>query len=358
MLDQETLLLEDLTIPTLTFPEYRKICESFHNFLPSDVEKKKAHADELFGLVQKSYADQGGIKGSGFNSPDDMVKNIPMWKLSKKDGKINAAGLYKDSSGRKRVATSTDGSDAGRKAAADIVVNDLKQNRSHQEVSGKSLSFLKKLMPIKDHLHSYESAEKFHASRGDTISKPADDDKEVLRHPELKEHMYSRVIGGHTHTKVMIGTMGNKITEATVYDKAVEQENGKDSPLSPEPFKKGEWTFNPKGHAPSQAKERRPDWKPEYWHQLHDKVHAVLTDHKKQVSPKGAYPKPVKSGEALFYSGKQKQGYFANVDHAKKEIRLITVLPAGQSRVTKPTDQKIVLDHVEILEDTQIFYLD
>ncbi len=353
MTEHEELLLEDLSIKPVSFIEYRLMNEGFHNFLPSDIDKKNSHAKEVFDMVQKSYADQGGIKGSGFNSPEDMVKNIPMWKLSKKDGKVNAAALYKDTQGRKRVSTSTDGSDAGRKAAGDIIVNDLKQQRAHMEVSGKSLSFLKKLMPIKDHLHSFESAEKFHKSRGDTITRPSEDDKEVIRHPELKDHFYSRNIGGETHTKVMLGTQGNKITEATVYDKDVERENGKDSAMSPEPFKKGDWTFNPKGHAPSQAKNHRPEFTPAYWHQLHDKVHNVLQDHTKQLIKRGEMPKRVKNGECLFYSGKQQQGYFANIDHSKKEVRLITVLAKGHQRVTKPTDQKIVLDHVENNENYQ-----
>lgn len=351
----DELLLEDLSIEPLTFTEYRMLNEVYHNFLPSDVEKKKAHAKEVFDMVQKSYADRGGIKGSGFSSPEDMIKHIPMWKLAKKDGKVISASLYKDQNGRKRVAASSNGSDEGKKAAGHMMISDLKLKRAHMEVSGKSLSFLKKIADIKPHLHSYEAAEKFHKSRGDSISRPSDDDKEVARHPELKDHMYSRMIGGHLHTKVMIGHQGNRITEAKVYDKEHEQENGKDSPLGQETFKKGDWTFNPKGHAPSQAKEHRPDWKPEYWHTLHDKVHAVLNDHEQQHVDKGQFKQKVKSGEALFYSRKQKQGYFANVDHNKKEIRLITVLPPGQSRITKPTDQRIILDSVDLL---QIIYVD
>lgn len=353
----DELLLEDLTILPMSFREYRALNEGFHNFLPGHIEQKKSHAKEVFDMIQKSYADQGGIRGNGFSSPDDMV-NIPFWKLSKKDGKVNAAALYKDSGGRKRICTTTDGSIEGKRAAADIVVNDLKQQRAHLEVSGKSLSFLKKLMPITDHVHSYASAEKFHKSRGDTISRPEPDDKEVLRHPELKDHMYSRIIGGHAHTKIMLGNLGNPITESSVYDKKHELENGKDSPLSQTPFKKGDWTFDPKGHAPSQAKEHRPNWPSEYWHQLHDKVHAVLNDHKQQVVAKGLHAKPAKNGECLFYSSKQKQGYFANVDHENKKIRLITVLAPGHSRITKPTDQKIVLDHVELSENIQIIILD
>lgn len=207
----EEILLEDSTIEILTFTQYRELSESFHNFLPSHQDKKHAHAQEVFDLVQNSYADQGGIHGTGFASPDDMVQNLPMWKLSKRDGKVNAAALYKDSYGRKRVAISTDGTPEGRKAAGDIVMNDLKQQRAHLEVSGKSLSFLKKLMPISDHLYTFDSAQKFHAGRGETIDRPSDTDPEVLRHPDLKDNLYTRKIGSHKHTKVMLGQIGNKI---------------------------------------------------------------------------------------------------------------------------------------------------
>lgn len=205
-------LLEDLSIDnSLSFKEYRFLIESFHNFLPQHEDKKKEHAQEVFDMIHKSYADQGGIHGSGFKSPEDMVKNIPMWKVHKKDGKVHAVALYKDKAGRKRVALGTDGSDTGKSAASNIVTSDLKQKRAHMEVSGKSLSFLKKHINLKDHLHSFESAKKFHDSNGDKIEKPEADDPEVVRHPELKDHMYTRDIGGQKHTKVMLGVMGKTI---------------------------------------------------------------------------------------------------------------------------------------------------
>ena len=205
-------LLEDLSIDnSLSFKEYRLISETFHNFLPQHEDKKKEHAQEVFDMIHKSYKDQGGIHGSGFKTPEDMVKNIPYWKVHKKDGKVHAVALYKDKAGRKRVALGTDGSDTGKAAASNIVTSDLKQKRAHMEVSGKSLSFLKKHINLKDHLHSFESAKKFHESNGDKIEKPEDDDPEVVRHPELKDHMYTRDIGGQKHTKVMLGTMGKTI---------------------------------------------------------------------------------------------------------------------------------------------------
>lgn len=163
-------------------------------------------------MIQKAYADQGGMHGSGFKSPEDMVKNIPMWKLSKKDGKVTSVAMYKDSgSGRKRVAIATDGSDHGKRAIGDTVTSDLKQKRAHMEVSGKSLSFLKKQMHIKDHAHSFESAKAYHEKNGETIQRPPDDDPEVVRHPELKDHFYQRKIGDHMHTKIMLGSTGKTI---------------------------------------------------------------------------------------------------------------------------------------------------
>ena len=355
---EDFLLLEDATLPEISFSEYRELNEGFKNFLPSDVEKKHKHAQEVFDMIQKSYADQGGIKGTGFGSPQEMVEKIPMWKIGTHKGKIVAVALYKDAEGRKRVAMGTDGTPEGKDSAVSALVNDLKQKRAHAEISGKSLSFLRKHVDISKHLQSYDAAERFHSGRGDTITRPLDSDPEVIRHPDLKPYMYSRPIGGHNHTKVMIGYTGNNIEEATVYDKRFEKQNGKDSALSPERFMKGEWNFKPKIHVPSQAKERRPEWTSDDWHTLHDKVHGVLTDYKKQYVPQGQLPAKVKNGEVLFYSRKQKQGYFTNIDHQTKEVRMITVLPPGKSRVTKPDDQRIVLDHVEIPENTQIIILD
>ena len=194
----------------LSFREY--LSEQYKNLLPRHEEDKVKHAHEVFNLIQTAYKDQGGIHGSGFKSPEDMVQNIPMWKLSKKDGKVTGVALYKDSEGRKRVAIATDGSDHGKKAIGNVVRDDLKQTRAHMEVSGKSLSFLKKQIHISDHVHSYEAAEKYHAQNGTQISHPPEDDPEVVRHPELKDHFYQRKIGDHFHTKLLLGKTGNSIS--------------------------------------------------------------------------------------------------------------------------------------------------
>lgn len=187
------------------FQEYLQLDERFVNLLPKDEAAKHEHKHEVFKMLQKSYEDQGGIHGSGFHSPDDMVKNIPFWKMHKKDGKITSVSMYKDSQGRKRVAVASNGTEEGKKALAKSMADDFKQNRSHGEVSGKSLSFLKKQINIKDHAHSFESAKAYHSAKGDEIKKPDDKDPEVVRHPELKDHFYQRKIGDSWHTKVLLG---------------------------------------------------------------------------------------------------------------------------------------------------------
>lgn len=191
-----------------TFKQY--IEERFVNLLPHQEEEKRKHAKEVYGLVQKSYSKIGGIHGSGFKDHEDMVKNIPLWKLHKKDGQIKAVTLYKDKGGRKSVAVATDGSEEGKKALGHIVKDDITRNRSYKEVSGPSLSFGKKhITDIHKHIIHPDEVKKH--LKGEEIRKPPHDDPEIQRHPELKDHFYQRKIGDHWHTKVMLGTPGKKI---------------------------------------------------------------------------------------------------------------------------------------------------
>lgn len=194
-----------------TFKRYLQ--ERFINLLPQDSDKKREHAELLHGMLKKSYADQGGIHGSGFANPADMVSKIPMWKIHKSGGKIRAAAFYKDKEGRKRVAITTDGSDEGKVAAARIMVDDIRQGRSYGETSGKSLSFLKKHAGehLKNHVKSFEEVSTIAKASGEQIQRPPEDDPEVQRHPEYKDHFYQRQIGGEWHTKLMVGTSGKPI---------------------------------------------------------------------------------------------------------------------------------------------------
>jgi hypothetical protein len=195
----------------LTFTRFL-LQEHFHNLIGDHPDKEK-HKQEVFDMVQKAYEPIGGIHGSGFNDPDDMAKKIPFWKIKKKDGKIKAVALYKDKGGRKRVAVATDGSREGKGHLANIMHDDVKRHRAYAEQSGSSLSFLKKQLPEghlkKIALHHDEVKRLMPDDEIDTHVQH--DDPEVQAHPELKDHFYRRKIGDEWHTKISLGTPGNKI---------------------------------------------------------------------------------------------------------------------------------------------------
>ncbi len=85
--------------------------EGINNLFTKD--KKQEVVDIVWDLLQKSYAPIGGIKGSGFNSKEDMY-NIPFWKTVTVNNKIVAGIMYKDKDFRKTVAVFTDGTKVGK----------------------------------------------------------------------------------------------------------------------------------------------------------------------------------------------------------------------------------------------------
>lgn len=176
-------------------------------------EKKEKYADEVWNMIQNAYKKIGGIRGSGFQSKEDMINNIPFWKVATKNGKVVAIAMYKDKGGRKRVASATDGTDEGKDKLEMIGKEDLSQERSYAEVSSSSLKFIlrrwKGPKDIKDYMILPQEAEKV---LGEKLKYPVpDNDPEVIAHPELKKYFYQREIGGHYHTKLMIGKPGVKL---------------------------------------------------------------------------------------------------------------------------------------------------
>lgn len=178
-----------------------------------DPEKKKAYADVVWDMLQNAYAKIGGIRGSGFSSKEDMIKNIPFWKVAKKDGRVVAVALYKDKGGRKMIASATDGTREGRDKLEAMGKEDIVLQRSYAEVSSNALKFMlarwKGPGDIKRYMILPKDAEKV---LGDELKYPVpDDDPEAIAHPELKDYFYQREIGGRYHTKLMIGTPRKKL---------------------------------------------------------------------------------------------------------------------------------------------------
>ena len=173
-----------------------------------DVISRNEYKDEVYELLQRAYKDIGGIKGNGFNSADDMVKNMPFWKIAKVKGKIVAIILYKDKNGRKAVAMATDGSRDGILKLKDILKNVL--SRSYMEASSNALRFAIKFLGV-------ELLKKYAISIDDVKQLLHDDEilegseKYKTDYPDLADYFYSRKIGSSIETKIMIGTPNLKI---------------------------------------------------------------------------------------------------------------------------------------------------
>jgi len=180
-----------------SFKDYILIEESFKNLLKD--EDKDKYKQEVWDILQKSYAKvKGGLQGSGFQSPDTMVKKIAMWKLGFRNNKLVSVAMYKDKFGRKRVAVGTTGKD-GIKLLANNVAADFQ--RAYGEQSGPGLKWTIKY--FKDLYMRYRI--------------PAIDAVKILKLKEgdykiISEFEYARKIaGGEWHTKEMMGTPGNEI---------------------------------------------------------------------------------------------------------------------------------------------------
>ncbi len=184
------------------------LVERFVNLLGDDPEKDK-YVDVVWDMITKSYARIGGIQGKGFSTKEDLINNIPFWKLVRKDGDIVAGAFYRDKAGRKRVAVATNGTDTGKVALASIMANDF--DRAYFEVSDPSLRFMVKQVGL-DFVQGYaRSVEQAQQISGDELQAPPANDPHVVKYPSLANNFYQRDIGGHMHTKIMLGTTGNKI---------------------------------------------------------------------------------------------------------------------------------------------------
>lgn len=194
------------------------ITERYANLFIRDREQRERYKDQVWAILQKSYAAIGGIKGKGFSSPDDMM-NLPMWKLGVRDGQVNAVIMYKDKSGRKSVAMGTDGSEAGQWFITDMLKNEL--SRSYGEKSKAALGKVMKMMP-------FDVIEKFLVSP-DRVAEmqpndsvlpiksvrkedwPSDARMTLDKYPQLIDYGYLRDIGGEMVFKVMLGSPGKSI---------------------------------------------------------------------------------------------------------------------------------------------------
>lgn len=189
--------------------ERNDLNERYINIIDNNAEKDK-YKDIVWDLLQKSYAKIGGIKGSGFNNPDDM-KSISFWKLIRKNGEIVAGKLYKDSNGRKSVASFTNQTKEGAIALADLVANEF--DRSMGEVSADMLRFIIRSNGIQNVVKYAKTVDEASKILKKKLNTEHVDPAYPEKYPELAQFFYSREIGGHQHTKVLLGTPGQGIVD-------------------------------------------------------------------------------------------------------------------------------------------------
>jgi len=191
------------------------LLETYVNLFAKDKVSKLKWKSQVWDILQKSYAEIGGIAGSGFMSPDDMVQNVPFWKLNVKNGNVISVAMYKDANGRKLIATGTDGSVRAVEALAKNMVPELE--RSFGEKSGKSLGFTMKNIEwnvLKQFLMTPEKAQSYLKKKLLVVdaSKLSEKDKFAYKKfPQLRPYFYTRLIGDKTYMKIMMGSPQLKI---------------------------------------------------------------------------------------------------------------------------------------------------
>ena len=159
---------------------------------PEHEKYRVQHRDEIHDLIHKSYSKIGGYGGLGSGSKEESkaihsdISNS-LIKATKRGGKISAVALYKKQHGRKSIAAATNGTEQGKKDLIKTKLEDHEQKRAWGEVSGAPEHIQRKMgVPV---IPSHRAKELL--------------GKEVEHEPGGER--YKRSIGGHMHSKVIMG---------------------------------------------------------------------------------------------------------------------------------------------------------
>jgi hypothetical protein len=182
-----------------------------------DIDLKNQYKKQVWDLLQSSYAKNGGLMGSGFQSMEIMVQKIPMWKMVINNGTVEAVVMYKDKGGRKSVAMGSTGSPYAKKAISNLFPAELQ--RSYGEKSKSALGALMKIVPWSVLEPYAKTPAQVQKVSKDTITSlkdfkgtlPDDAKATLTKFPVLQPYGYFREIGGKLSFKVMIGTPGKTI---------------------------------------------------------------------------------------------------------------------------------------------------
>lgn len=167
------------------------IMEHFVNiFIDKDDAKVQKYKDEVWDILQASYASIGGL--FGIDTVNDLIKDTDFWKLCTKNNKVVACAIYSvKRGGRKLVCGGTNQTPEGKQWFYKILDEDIKfsHRESWAEVSDKlEHVMIKKLgaIPVPSN-----------------VAKKIMYDKEFIAYNPDGYH-YTRNIAGHEHEKIMV----------------------------------------------------------------------------------------------------------------------------------------------------------
>ena len=154
-----------------------------------DNSKKQQYADQVWNIMQQSYKNIPGGFGTAA-SVEELIDKSGLWKLIVRNGVVTAANVYKDTAGRKSVASGTNGTPQGKKDWVLIKSEDVKLGRAWGEVSGSAERAMAKM-------NAKPLSNKFAAALTG---------KEIIEFNPDGLH-YTRLIAGEPHEKIIYGTV-------------------------------------------------------------------------------------------------------------------------------------------------------
>lgn len=179
----------------------------------NNIEAKKTHASAVFLLLEKSYRFCGGIQlANGFHNPEDMIRNIHVWRLTFIGSKLISVMMFKQKFNKLKMVAYAPLSEID----PSIRQSDLHYmlNNSYTELSGKLLSIIlkeiksdwqqyvvrspetileKKLISLSDYLET-----RILPSNSEGMYRKLQND-----YPELLEYCYLRKIGNQLKLKLL-----------------------------------------------------------------------------------------------------------------------------------------------------------
>ena len=171
------------------------LVEHYINLLTDKAEKEK-YFDEVWDLLQKSYAKIGGVQGT---DKAEMMQDNFLWKLVKRGGKIVACQIYKLT-------------DHGRK----VVLGGAEQDEETGKATERGKNDLYKVIDddirLTDRMSYAEvsdAMEHIYIDKRGAKPLPAKYAKKFLGNKKIEiepdGYHYTRMIGGEPHTKIMVG---------------------------------------------------------------------------------------------------------------------------------------------------------